>query len=309
MSILVIAEHDNVTLNPNTFNTLAAASQIGSDIHLLVAGNNANSVVAQAQAISSVSKVFSANHESLADGLAENIAWLVKNLSADYTHILAPASNFGKNFMPRVAAMLDVMQVSDIIEVVSDDTFVRPIYAGNALITVQSSDAIKLITVRSTAFDAVDSEGGSASIEEIEFDQAFDRVEFVSRDVTESERPELATARIVVSGGRGVGSKDDFALIESLAEKLGAAVGASRAAVDSGYAPNDFQVGQTGKVVAPDIYIAVGISGAIQHQAGMRESKVIVAINKDAEAPIFQIADYGIVDDLFDVIPQLIEAL
>ena len=309
MSILVIAEHDNVTLNPNTFNTLTAASQIGGDIHLLIAGSNADNVVEQAQAISSVSKVFSASHESLADGLAENIAWLVKNLSADYTHILAPASNFGKNFMPRVAAMLDVMQVSDIIKVVSDDTFVHPIYAGNALITVQSSDSIKLVTVRSTAFDAVDSEGGSASVEEVEFDQAFDRVEFVSRDVTVSERPELATARIVVSGGRGVGSKDDFALIESLAEKLGAAVGASRAAVDSGYAPNDFQVGQTGKVVAPDIYIAVGISGAIQHQAGMRESKVIVAINKDAEAPIFQIADYGIVDDLFDVIPQLIEAL
>ncbi len=309
MSILVIAEHDNLTLNPNTFNTLSAASQMGDDIHLLIAGSNANSVVEQAQAITGVSKVFSANHESLADGLAENIAWLVKNISSDYTHILAPASNYGKNFMPRVAAMLDVMQVSDIIKVVSDDTFVRPIYAGNALLTVQSSDAIKLITVRSTAFDAVDSEGGSASVEKVEFDQAFDRVEFVSRDVTVSERPELATARIVVSGGRGVGSKDDFALIESLAEKLGAAVGASRAAVDSGYAPNDFQVGQTGKVVAPDIYIAVGISGAIQHQAGMRESKVIVAINKDAEAPIFQIADYGIVDDLFDVVPQLIEAL
>ncbi len=309
MSILVIAEHDNVTLNPNTFNTLAAASQMGDDIHLLIAGSNANSVVEQAQAISSVSKVFSANHESLADGLAENIAWLVKSLSADYSHILAPASNFGKNFMPRVAAMLDVMQVSDIIKVESDDTFVRPIYAGNALITVQSSDAIKLITVRSTAFDSVNAEGGSAPVEEIVFGQAFDRVEFISRDVTVSERPELTTARIVVSGGRGVGSKDDFALIESLAEKLGAAVGASRAAVDSGYAPNDFQVGQTGKVVAPDIYIAVGISGAIQHQAGMRESKVIVAINKDAEAPIFQIADYGIVDDLFDVIPSLIEAL
>ena len=309
MRILVIAEHDNDSLNQNTLNTLAAASQIGDDIHVLIAGNNANSVVEQAQEISGVSKIFSANHESLADGLAENIAWLVKNLSADYTHILTAASNFGKNFMPRVAAMLDVMQVSDILEVVSDDTFVRPVYAGNALITVQSTDAIKLITVRSTAFDAVDSEGGSASVEEVEFDQAFDRVEFVSRDVTVSERPELTTARIVVSGGRGVGSKDDFALIESLAEKLNAAVGASRAAVDSGYAPNDFQVGQTGKVVAPDIYIAVGISGAIQHQAGMRESKVIVAINKDADAPIFQIADYGIVGDLFDVVPQLIEAL
>jgi electron transfer flavoprotein alpha subunit len=201
------------------------------------------------------------------------------------------------------------MQISDIIEVVSEDTFVRPIYAGNALITVQSNDAIKLITVRSTAFDALEAEGGSATIEEVPFNQAFDRVEFISRNVTESERPDLTTARIVVSGGRGVGSKDDFALIESLAEKLGAAVGASRAAVDSGYAPNDFQVGQTGKVVAPDIYFAVGISGAIQHQAGMKESKVIVAINKDEDAPIFQIADYGIVDDLFDVLPQLIETL
>jgi len=309
MSILVIAEHDNASLNPNTLNTLSAASKIDDDLHLLIAGNNANSVVQEAQSIAGVSKVLSANHESLADGLAENIAWLVKGLASNYSHILAPASNYGKNFMPRVAAMLDVMQVSDIIEVVSDDTFVRPIYAGNALITVQSSDTIKLITVRSTAFDALAAEGGSASVEEVEFDQAFDRVEFVSRDVTVSERADLSTARIVVSGGRGVGSQEDFSLIESLAEKLGAAVGASRAAVDSGYAPNDFQVGQTGKVVAPDIYIAVGISGAIQHQAGMRESKVIVAINKDAEAPIFQIADYGIVDDLFDVVPQLIEVL
>ena len=318
MTILVIAEHDNASLNPNTFNTLTAASQIsdGDELHLLIAGENAGKAVQQAQSISGVSKVLSANHEALADSLAENIAWLVRNLAKKYTHILAPASNFGKNFMPRVAAMLDVMQLSDIIEVVSGDTFVRPIYAGNALITVQSTDSIKLITVRSTAFEAdnnaLNSEDGSdayASVENIEFEQAFDRVEFVSRDVTVSERPDLTTARIVVSGGRGVGSKDDFALIESLAEKLNAAVGASRAAVDSGYAPNDFQVGQTGKVVAPDIYIAIGISGAIQHQAGMRESKVIVAINKDEEAPIFQIADYGIVDDLFNVVPQLIEAL
>lgn len=310
MSILVIAEHDNTVLNPNTYNTLSAASQIGDDLHLLIAGKAADSVTQQAQSISNISKVLVADHESLENGLAENIAWLVKNLASEYTHVLAPASNFGKNFMPRVAAMLDVMQVSDIIEVISEDTFVRPIYAGNALITVQSSDPIKLITVRSTAFDAVASEAGqSVNVENIEFDQAFDRVEFVSRDVTLSDRPELATARIVVSGGRGVGSKDDFGLIESLAEKLNAAVGASRAAVDAGYAPNDFQVGQTGKVVAPDIYIAVGISGAIQHQAGMRESKVIVAINKDADAPIFQIADYGIVGDLFDVVPELIVAL
>ena len=309
MTTLVIAEHDNKHLNPNTLNTLSAATKIGADITLLVAGNNAESVVTEAQSIAVVTKVLSANHPALADGLAENIAWLVKGIANNYSHILTPASNFGKNFLPRVAAMLDVMQVSDIIKVVSEDTFVRPIYAGNALITVQSSDAIKLITVRTTVFDAVDATGGSAALEEISFDQAFDRVEFVSRDVTVSERPELTTARIVVSGGRGVGSKDNFALIESLAEKLNAAVGASRAAVDSGYAPNDSQVGQTGKVVAPDIYIAIGISGAIQHQAGMRESKVIVAINKDAEAPIFQIADYGIVDDLFEVVPDLVSQL
>ena len=309
MTTLVIAEHDNTHLNPNTLSTLAAATKIGTDITLLVAGNNADSVVTEAQSIAAVSKVLSANHPALADGLAENIAWLVKGIANNYSHILTPASNFGKNFLPRVAAMLDLMQISDIIEVVSEDTFVRPIYAGNALITVQSSDAIKLITVRTTVFDAVDATGGSAAVEEISFDQAFDRVEFVSRDVTVSERPELTTARIVVSGGRGVGSKDNFALIESLAEKLNAAVGASRAAVDSGYAPNDSQVGQTGKVVAPDIYIAIGISGAIQHQAGMRESKVIVAINKDAEAPIFQIADYGIVDDLFEVVPDLVRQL
>lgn len=309
MSILIIAEHDNETLNPNTFNTLSAASQLGGDLHLLIAGQDTSAVIEQAQSIPCISKLLSSNDAALADGLAENIAWLVKSLASNYSHILAPASNFGKNFMPRVAAMLDVMQISDIIEVVTEDTFIRPIYAGNALITVQSTDPIKLITVRSTAFDAVEADGGSANIDEVAFGQAFNAVEFVSRNVTESERPDLSTARIVVSGGRGVGSKEDFGLIESLAEKLGAAVGASRAAVDSGYAPNDFQVGQTGKVVAPDIYIAVGISGAIQHQAGMKESKVIVAINKDEDAPIFQIADYGIVDDLFDVVPQLIKTL
>jgi len=307
--ILVIAEHDNSALNPATLNILAAAQQLGSDIHLLVAGSDAGSVADQAKAIPCVSKVISANSAALADGLAENIAWLVKNIAADYSHILAPASNFGKNFMPRVAAMLDVMQVSDIIEVVSEDTFVRPIYASNALLTVQSTDDIKLITVRSTAFDAVEAEGGSADVETAEFNDAFERVKFVSRDVTVSERPDLTSARVVVSGGRGVGSKEDFSLIEGLAEKLNAAVGASRAAVDAGYAPNDSQVGQTGKVVAPEIYMAIGISGAIQHQAGMRESKIIVAINKDEEAPIFQIADYGIVGDLFDVVPQLMEEL
>ncbi len=309
MSILVVAEHDNSTLNLGTLNTISAARQIGGDIHILIAGQNAADVVEAARAVDGVSKVLSADHEALANGLAENIAWLVKEMASDYSHILTPASNFGKNFMPRVAAMLDMMQVSDIIEVVAEDTFVRPIYAGNALQTVQSDDPIKLITVRTTAFDQAAESGGAAEVTDVAFGEAFDRVQFVSRDVTVSERPDLTSAKIVTSGGRGVGSKEDFALIEQLAEKLNAAVGASRAAVDAGYAPNDYQVGQTGKVVAPDLYIAIGISGAIQHLAGMKESKVIVAINKDEEAPIFNVADFGIVGDLFDVVPELIEAL
>jgi electron transfer flavoprotein alpha subunit len=309
MSILVIPEHDNSTLNPGTLNTISAAAQIGGEIDLLVAGMDASAVVETARAIDGVSRVLVANHEALGNGLAENMASLVKGLAGDYSHILVPASNFGKNFMPRVAAMLDMMQISDIIEVVTDDTFVRPIYAGNALETVQSRDAIKLITVRTTAFDQSADSGGTAEIIDTPFSEVFDKVQFVSRDVTVSERPDLSSAKIVTSGGRGIGSKEDFALIEQLAEKLGAAVGASRAAVDAGYAPNDYQVGQTGKVVAPDLYIAVGISGAIQHLAGMKESKVIVAINKDEDAPIFGVADYGIVGDLFDVVPELIEAL
>ena len=313
MAILVIAEHDNDALNPNTFNTLFAASQIsantGAVLHLLVAGDNAESVIEQAQAIPVLTKVLSSNHEALAHGLAENIAWLVKKLSVDYTHILSPSSNFGKNFMPRVAAMLDSMQVSDIIEVISSDTFIRPIYAGNAHITVQSNDQIKIITIRNTAFDAVETTGGNANVEEVIFDGVYDRVEFISRDDTLSERPDLMTARVIVSGGRGIANKENFFLIEDLASKLNAAIGASRAAVDSGYASNDLQVGQTGKVVAPELYVAVGISGAIQHQAGMRDSKVIVAINRDYDAPIFKIADYGIVGDLFEILPELIEAL
>jgi electron transfer flavoprotein alpha subunit len=309
MSILVVAEHDNSTLSPGTLNTLTAASQIGGDVHLLVAGFDATSVVSAAKAIAGVSKVLSANHEALGNGLAENIAWLVRQLAENYSHVFAPASNFGKNFMPRVAAMLDVMQISDVIEINAEDTFVRPIYAGNALQTVQSSDAVKLVTVRVTSFDQADNSGGTAEVEEIAFNEAYASVQFVSRDVTETERPELTSAKIVTSGGRGVGSKEDFALIEQLAEKLNAAVGASRAAVDAGYAPNDYQVGQTGKVVAPDLYIAIGISGAIQHLAGMKESKVIVAINKDDEAPIFNVADYGVVGDLFEVVPELIDAL
>jgi electron transfer flavoprotein alpha subunit len=309
MSILVVAEHDNSTLSPGTLNTLTAASQIGGDVHLLVAGFDATSVVNAAKAIASVSKVLSANHEALGNGLAENIAWLVRQLAENYSHVLAPASNFGKNFMPRVAAMLDVMQISDVIEINAEDTFVRPIYAGNALQTVQSSDAVKLVTVRVTSFEQADDSGGTAEVEEVAFNEAYASVQFVSRNVTETERPELTSAKIVISGGRGVGSKEDFALIEQLAEKLNAAVGASRAAVDAGYAPNDYQVGQTGKVVAPDLYIAIGISGAIQHLAGMKESKVIVAINKDDEAPIFNVADYGVVGDLFEVVPELIDAL
>ena len=309
MSVLVIAEHDNSHLNANTLNTVQAATQLGDDVHILIAGHQADRVVDAAKAVNGVSKVFHAEHASLADGLAENIAWLVKSLAGDYSHLLTPASNFGKNFMPRAAALLDVMQISDITAVISGDTFVRPIYAGNALQTVQSADSIKLITVRSTSFDAVASEGGTAEVLSLAFDEAYGRIEFVSRDVTISERPDLTTAKTITSGGRGVGSKEDFALIEQLAEQLNAAVGASRAAVDAGYAPNDYQVGQTGKVVAPDLYIAIGISGAIQHLAGMKESKVIVAINKDEEAPIFGVADYGIVGDLFEVVPQMIEAL
>jgi len=309
MSILVIAEHDNQHLNPNTLNTLGAASKLGEDIHLLIAGDQAQGVAEAACSIKGISRVLHAEHAALADGLAENIAWLVKGLAEDYSHILTPASNFGKNFLPRVAAMLNVMQLSDITEVISSDTFVRPIYAGNALQTVQSADPIKLITVRATAFEPLDAEGGNATIQSLEFLEAYTGVQFVSRDVTESERPDLSTAKVITSGGRGVGSKEDFALIEQLAEQLNAAVGASRAAVDAGYAPNDYQVGQTGKIVAPDLYIAIGISGAIQHLAGMKESKVIVAINKDEDAPIFGVADYGIVGDLFEVVPQLIEAL
>ena len=309
MSILVIAEHDNINLNANTLSTLSAAAAIGGDVTVLVAGHNVSSVVTETQAVSGVNTVLVADDAALADGLAENISALVTGIASNYSHVLTAASNFGKNFMPRVAAKLDVMQVSDIVEVISADTFVRTIYAGNALMTVKSNDNLKLITVRATSFDAVAATGGSASTKNIDFGNTFAGTSFVSREVTESERPELATARIVVSGGRGLGSKDQFSIIDNLAEKLGAAVGASRAAVDSGYASNDSQVGQTGKVVAPDIYFAIGISGAIQHQAGMRESKIIVAINKDDEAPIFQIADYGIVADLFDVVPELMQNL
>lgn len=309
MTCLVIAEHDNQELKQATLTTVNAAAQIGGDIHVLIAGSGCAGVADQAAKIAGVSSVKVADHECYAHGLAEPLAALVVSLAGDYSHILAPATTSGKNFMPRVSALLDVAQISDISAVVSDDTFVRPIYAGNALATVQSSDDKKLITVRGSTFDKAAEEGGSASIDAVSAAEDPGISRFVSQELSKSERPELTAAGIVISGGRGVGSSENFAIIEALADKLGAAVGASRAAVDAGYVPNDYQVGQTGKIVAPDLYVAIGISGAIQHLAGMKDSKVIVAINKDEEAPIFQIADYGLVGDLFDVVPQLSDAL
>lgn len=309
MAILVLAEHDNATLKPATLNTVAAAQKIGGEIHVLVAGANCSNAAAQAANIAGISKVLKADDASLEHGLAENVAPVIVELAANYSHILAPATTFGKNILPRAAALLDVQQISDISGVIDADTFERPIYAGNAVATVKSSDAKKLITVRGTGFDAVAAEGGNAAVEDISAKGDSGLSSFVSAEVSKSDRPELTSANIVVSGGRGVGSADNFKIIEALADKLGAAIGASRAAVDAGYVPNDYQVGQTGKVVAPDLYIAVGISGAIQHLAGMKDSKVIVAINKDEEAPIFQIADYGLVGDLFTIVPELTEKL
>ncbi len=309
MSILVIVEHDNTALAPATLHTLGAARLIGGDIDLLVAGAACGAVAEAAARIAGVSKVLLADNPALGHQLAENLAPLIVELAKHYSHVLAPATTFGKNLMPRAAALLDVQQISDISAVESADTFERPIYAGNALATVQSGDPIKLITVRTTKFDAVASEGGDASVEPIEGGGDAGLSEFLGLDAVKSERPELTSARIVVSGGRGMQSGENFKLLEAIADKLNAAVGASRAAVDAGYVPNDYQVGQTGKVVAPDLYIAVGISGAIQHLAGMKDSKVIVAINKDEEAPIFQVADYGLVADLFQVLPELAEAL
>ncbi|MGY0563300.1 MAG: electron transfer flavoprotein subunit alpha/FixB family protein [Paraglaciecola chathamensis] len=305
MTILVVAEHDNQELKPVTLNTLAAAQQIGGDIVLLVAGHNCQSVVDAASVISGVDKVLHADNAAYEHQLAENIAKLVTGLATGYSHVLAPATTNGKNYLPRVAALLDVNQISDVTGVVSEQTFLRPIYAGNAIATVTSNDTIKLLTIRGTGFDAVSPEGGSASIEALgdEYNGATSR--FINEELAKSDRPELTAASVVVSGGRGMGNGENFDILYSLADKLGAAVGASRAAVDAGFVPNDMQVGQTGKVVAPDLYIAVGISGAIQHLAGMKDSKVIVAINKDEEAPIFQVADYGLVADLFDVIPEL----
>lgn len=309
MSILVIAEHDNAQLNPATLNTVAAAALLGSDIHVLVAGSGARAVAEAAAAVAGVQKVILADGASLADGLAENVAAQVISVAPAYTHILFPATSAGKNVAPRVAAKLDVAQVSDILSVESADTFTRPIYAGNAIATVQSADSIKVITVRTTAFDPAASQGGSAAIEEQAAVADSGRSSFVGRELAKSDRPDLASASAVVSGGRGLGSAENFKLLDGLADKLGAALGASRAAVDAGYAPNDWQVGQTGKIVAPQLYVAVGISGAIQHLAGMKDSKVIVAINKDPEAPIFSVADYGLVADLFQVLPELEKAL
>ena len=308
MSALVIAEHNNTTLNIATLNAVAAASKLGT-VDILVAGHQCQAVATAAAQVSGVGKVLVADAPHYAHSLAENLAPLVVELAQNYSHLLAAATTNGKNVMPRVAALLDVAQLSDIISVVSEDTFVRPIYAGNVLATVQSSDRVKVITVRTTGFDAVPSTGGSAAIEAIAAGPDAGLSQFKGDELTKSTRPELAAANIVVSGGRGVGSAENFALIEQLADQLGAAVGASRAAVDAGYVPNDYQVGQTGKVVAPDLYIAIGISGAIQHLAGMKDSKVIVAINKDEEAPIFQVADYGLVGDLFKEVPALIAAL
>lgn len=305
MSILVIAEHDNSELKTATLNTVAAGMAIGGDIDILVAGSDCDSVAESASQVPGVGKVLLANKETYKNSLAENLGNLVVELSEGYTHILAPATTSGKNFMPRVAAKLDVSQVSDISAVISEDTFERPIYAGNCIATVQSTDSVKVITVRTTGFDACEATGGSASISAIDNDTDAGVSSFVKEEIAESDRPELTAADVVISGGRGMQNGDNFSLLNGIADKLGAAIGASRAAVDSGFVPNDMQVGQTGKIVAPDLYIAVGISGAIQHLAGMKDSKVIVAINKDEEAPIFQVADYGLVADLFDALPEL----
>ena len=309
MSILVIAEHDNTELKGAPLCTIAAAKKIGGDITVLVAGENCAAVADAAAKADGVARVLLADNAVYGHALAENLAGLVIELAGDYSHILAASSTTGKNFMPRVAALKDVAQISDIVDVESADTFVRPIYAGNALATVQSSDSLKIITVRTTGFDPVAAEGGSASVETVATASDFGKSSFVGQELTESERPELAAASVVISGGRGMGSGENFHLIEPIADKLGAAIGASRAAVDAGYAPNDWQVGQTGKVVAPQLYIAVGISGAIQHLAGMKDSKVIVAINKDEDAPIFSVADYGLVADLFEALPALASEL
>lgn len=310
MSILVIAEHDNASLKGATLNTVTAAARIGGEVHVLVAGHNAAAAAQAAAQIAGVAKVIHADGDSLAHGLAENVAAQVLAIATGYTHILFPATASGKNVAPRVAAKLDVAQISDITQVVSADTFERPIYAGNAIATVQSADPVKVITVRGTAFDAAASSGGSAAIETVPAVADSGKSAYVGSELAKSDRPELTAAKVIVSGGRALGSAEKFdEVITPLADKLGAAIGASRAAVDAGYAPNDLQVGQTGKIVAPQLYIACGISGAIQHLAGMKDSKVIVAINKDPEAPIFSVADYGLEADLFQAVPELTQAL
>ncbi len=309
MPILVLADHDNQTIRGATLNTVAAAAKIGGDIVLLVAGGGCAAVAQAGAQIAGVTKVLVADAPQYKDELAESLAALVASIASGYSHILVPATSFGKNVAPRVAALLDVAQISDIIAVNSPDTFVRPIYAGTALATVQSKDTLKVITVRATGFDAVAASGGSAAVETLAAMADAGLSSLVGRELVKSERPELTVAKAIVSGGRGMGSAENFKLLEPLADKLGAAMGASRAAVDAGFVPNDWQVGQTGKIVAPELYIAIGISGAIQHMAGMKDSRVIVAINKDEEAPIFQVADYGIVGDLFKVVPELVKEL
>ncbi len=308
MAALVIAEHDNASLKASTLNTVTAAVQCSNEVHILIAGHDCAAAGAAAAQIAGVTKVLIAEGAQFADGLAENIAEQALALASNYSHVLAPATAYGKNILPRVAARLDVGQISEITKVDSPDTFERPIYAGNAIATVQSIDAIKVITVRATGFDAA-ATGGSAAIEKITAVADSGKSAFVSRELAKSDRPELTAAKVIVSGGRGIGSAENFKILEPLADKLGAAMGASRAAVDAGYVPNDWQVGQTGKIVAPQLYIAVGISGAIQHLAGMKDSKTIVAINKDPEAPIFSVADYGLVGDLFEAIPALVQEL
>ena len=309
MKTLVIAEHDNVSLKPATLNAVAAAQVFGGDLDILVAGAQCGDAASTAAAIPGVGKVLCADNAVYGHQLAENVALLIADVAAAYDNVIAPATTNGKNTMPRVAALLDVAQISDIISIESADTFTRPIYAGNVIATVQSSDAKKIITVRTTAYDGAPAEGGSASVETVDAVHDAGVSTFVSEEVAVSDRPELTAASVVISGGRGMQNGDNFKLLEGIADKLGAAIGASRAAVDAGFVPNDYQVGQTGKIVAPDLYIAVGISGAIQHLAGMKDSKVIVAINKDEDAPIFQVADYGLVADLFEALPELEAAI
>ena len=305
MSILIIAEHDNTELKSATLNVVSAAQKIGEEIDLLIAGLDCRSVAEEATSLEGISKVLLADKPAYENFLAENIGSLVAQVGKDYSHILAPATTNGKNYLPRAAALLDVSQISDVSSVVSEDTFERPIYAGNCIATVQSKDPIKVLTIRTTGFDACGETGGQASIEEVSINEDLEISKFIKEELAESDRPELTAADVVISGGRGMQNGENFSLLEGIADKLGAAIGASRAAVDSGFVPNDMQVGQTGKIVAPNLYIAVGISGAIQHLAGMKDSKVIVAINKDEEAPIFQVADYGLVADLFEALPEL----